>query len=185
MLGQELLDHRILFLGDEVTAESANTLVASLLMLDADDHDASIDLYINSPGGSLSDGLAVIDTMRCVAAPVSTICVGRAASMAALILAAGERGRRLITPYAEVMIHQVFAGFSGRTNDVRLATEHTMRLQALIENLLAEWTGQSVERVRQDMQVDYWMTSSEALAYGLVDALIEPTGRSSSAGKGR
>jgi ATP-dependent Clp protease protease subunit len=115
--------------------------------------------------------------MNCIAAPVSTICLGQAASMAALILAAGEPGKRLITPNAEVMIHQASAGISGHTSDIRLFTERMVRHQEHIETLLAEWTGQPVERVRADMGVDHWMTAHEALEYGLVDTVIEPVHR--------
>lgn len=174
MQSREMLDHRILFLSEEVTPASANGLVAALLLLDADDRDAQIDLYVNSPGGSVADGLAVIDAMACIAAPVSTICIGKAASMAALILAAGTPGRRLITPNAEVMIHQASAGVSGNTSDIRRFTERLVRLQDRIESLLAGWTGQTVERVREDMAVDCWMSAGEAVGYGLVDAVIEP-----------
>lgn len=174
MQSKEMLDHRILFLSEEVSPESANVLIAGLLLLDADDHEAQIDLYLNSPGGSTSDGLAIIDVMNCIAAPVSTICVGMAASMAALILAAGAPGRRLITPNAEAMIHQSSAGISGNTSDIRLFTDRMVRHQEHIERLLAGWTGRSVKRVREDMKVDHWMTAEESVEYGLVDAIVEP-----------
>ena len=174
MQSKEMLGHRILFLSEQVSAESANVLIAGLLLLDADDHEAQIDLYVNSPGGSTSDGLAIIDVMNCITAPVSTICVGMAASMAALILAAGAPGRRLITPNAEAMIHQSSAGISGSTSDIRLFTDRMVRHQEHIERLLAGWTARPVEQVREDMKVDHWMSAQESVEYGLVDAIIEP-----------
>ena len=174
MQSKEMLGHRILFLSEQVSSESANVLIAGLLLLDADDHEAQIDLYLNSPGGSTSDGLAIIDVMNCITAPVSTICVGMAASMAALILAAGAPGRRLITPNAEAMIHQSSAGISGSTSDIRLFTDRMVRHQEHIERLLAGWTGRPVEQVREDMKVDHWMSAQESVEYGLVDAIIEP-----------
>ena len=184
MQSKEMLDHRILFLSEVVTAEAANDLVAGLLLLDADDHEAQIDLYLNSPGGSMSDGMAIVDTMTCVSAPVSTICIGQAASMAALILAAGAPGRRLVTPNAEVMIHQASAGMSGHTSDIRLFTDRMVRLQEHMERLLAGWTGQTVERIREDMKIDCWMTAQEAVAYGLVDAVIEPPAQAGAVASG-
>jgi ATP-dependent Clp protease protease subunit len=168
------MSHRILFLSDEVTAEVANQLIAQLLLLDAANPEAPIDLYINSPGGSVSDGLAIIDAMYCLRAPVSTICVGKAFSMAACILAAGTPGLRLATPNAEVLIHQVAATFGGPTSDLRVYTERLTRIQERLVQLLAQWTGQPEERIRQDMQRQAFMTAEEARAYGLVDAVLEP-----------
>lgn len=181
-----LLSHRILFLSEPITAEVANRLIAELLLLDADNHEAQIDLYINSPGGSVLDGLAIIDTMQCIRAPVSTVCVGQAASMAAWILAAGAKGVRFAAPNAEVMIHQVAAAFAGQTTDIRIYTQRMMRLQERLVHMLAQWTGQPVERIQKDMEHEFFMTAEEAKAYGLVDAILEPFAKSqppSAAGK--
>lgn len=172
-----LLQHRILFLAEEVTAEVANRLVAELLLLDADDHDAPIDLYINSPGGSVVDGIAIIDAMQCVQAPVGTICVGQAVSIAAWVLAAGTRGRRAATPHAEIMLHQASAGFKGQAADVRRRAERIQRSQDSLVHLLAGWTGQDAERVRQDMDRDSFMSAEAARAYGLIDEVLEPYSR--------
>jgi ATP-dependent Clp protease protease subunit len=169
-----LLHHRILFLSEPITAEVTNRLIAQLLLLDADDHQAQIDLYINCPGGSVLDGLAIIDGMHCIQAPVSTICVGQAASMAAWILAAGTKGRRFVTPNAEVMIHQVAAGFTGQTSDIRIYTQRMIRLQERLVAMLAAWTGQTTERIQQDMQHEFFMTAQEATVYGIADAILEP-----------
>lgn len=171
---QTLLNHRILFLSEPITAEVANQLIAGLLLLDTDNHEAQIDLYINCPGGNVLDGLAIIDTMQCIQAPVSTICVGQAASMAAWILAAGARGRRFATPNAEVMLHQVVAGFAGQTSDIRIYTERVLRLQQRLVEMLAGWTGQSSERIAQDMEHEFFMAAKEAKEYGIVDAILEP-----------
>ena len=174
MAADALLSHRILFLSEPITPEVANRLIAGLLLLDADNHEAQIDLYINCPGGSVLDGLAIVDTMQCIQAPVSTICVGQAASMAAWILAAGAKGRRYATPNAEVMLHQVAASFAGQTNDVRIYAERMMRLQQRLVEMLARWTGQPVERITRDMEHEFFMTAQEAKEYGIVDAILEP-----------
>lgn len=171
---QELLRHRILFLSEPITAEVANRLIAQMLLLDADNYEAQIDLYINSPGGSVLDGLAIIDTMQCIRAPVSTVCVGQATSMAAWILAAGAKGLRFATPNAEIMIHQLATAFAGQTTDIRIYTRRMMRLQDQLVRMLAQWTKQSVERIQKDMEHEFFMTAEEAKAYGLVDAILEP-----------
>jgi ATP-dependent Clp protease protease subunit len=170
----DLLAHRILFLCEEMTAATANQLVAQLLLLDADDHQAQIDLYINSPGGSVVDGMAVIDAMQCIQAPVSTICVGQAASMAAWILAAGTRGRRVATPHAEIMLHQVSAGFKGQAADIQVQAERIRRMQDSLVRLIAGWTRQDADRIRRDMERDFFMSPDEARAYGLIDEVLEP-----------
>ncbi|MFA4029506.1 MAG: hypothetical protein GDYSWBUE_000533 [Candidatus Fervidibacterota bacterium] len=184
MEASALLSHRILFLSEPITAEVANRLIAELLLLDADNHEAQIDLYINSPGGSVLDGLAIIDTMQCIQAPVSTICVGQAASMAAWILAAGTKGRRFATPNAEVMIHQVAAAFAGQTSDIRIYTQRMVRLQERLVQMLAEWTGQPIERIQKDMEHEFFMTAEEAKAYGIVDAILEPFAKPTAAADG-
>jgi len=173
-----LMSHRILFLSDEVTAEVANRLIAQLLLLDAANPEASIDLYINSPGGSVPDGLAIIDAMHCIRAPVSTICVGKAFSVAACILAAGTPGLRFATPNAEVLLHQVAAAFEGPASDIRVYTERVTRLQDRLVEMLARWTGQPPERIRRDMERQSFMTAEEARAYGLIDAVLEPVVKS-------
>ena len=172
---RELVQHRIVFLAEPVNPESANRLIAQLLRLDADSHDRPIDLYVNCPGGSVSDGIAIIDAMHCIQAPVGTTCIGQAASMAAWILAAGTPGRRCATPNAEVMIHQVAGGFSGSAADVQVHTRHMLRLQQRLVDMLAAWTGQTPDRITQDMERDFFMTAHEAMAYHLIDEVLEPS----------
>jgi ATP-dependent Clp protease protease subunit len=169
-----LRGYRILFLSEAITAEVANRLIAELLLLDADNHQAQIDLYINCPGGSVLDGLAIVDAMQCIQAPVSTICIGQAASMAAWVLAAGAKGRRFATPNAEIMIHQVAASFAGQTADIRIYAQRMLRLQARLVEMLAQWTGQPPAQIEKDMEHEFFMTAEEARAYGLVDAILEP-----------
>lgn len=169
-----LLSHRILFLGEPITSEVVNRITADLLLLDADNHESRIDLYINCPGGSVLDGLAIIDTIQCIRAPVSTICVGQAASMAAWILAAGKKGERYATPNAEIMIHQVAAAFAGQTSDIRLYTQRMLRLQDRLVQMLAKWTGQPARRIAKDMEREFFMSAEEAVNYGIVDAILEP-----------
>jgi len=169
-----LLSYRILFLSEPITAEVANRLIAQLLLLDADDHEAQIDLYINSPGGSVLDGLAIIDTMACIQAPVSTICVGQAASMAAWLLAAGTKGIRLAAPNAEIMIHQAATSFAGQTTDIRIYTRRMINLQKRLLELMVQWTGQSIKRIKKDMEHEFFMSAEEAKDYGIVDRVLEP-----------
>lgn len=169
-----LLQNRILLLSEQVTAETSNRLISELLLLDAADHSSRIDLYINSPGGVVSDGLAIIDAIRCIQAPVSTVCIGQAASMAAWILAAGARGQRYASPNAEVMIHQVAAGFSGPAAHIKVMAERTMRLQRRLIELLAEFTGQTLQRIEEDLERDCFLAADQALAYGMIDAILEP-----------
>jgi ATP-dependent Clp protease protease subunit len=168
-----LFRYRILFLSGPITAEAANRLIAQLLLLDAEDPEAQIDLYINCPGGNVVDGLAIIDAMRCIRSPVSTICVGQAASMAAWILAAGTRGKRFATPNAEIMIHQVAAEFSGQTSTIRRYTERMVHLQERLIEMLARWTEQPTERIREDMEHEMFMTAEKAKDYGIVDEVLE------------
>jgi ATP-dependent Clp protease protease subunit len=170
----ELRKHRILRLSGKVTTDTADALISQLLLLDADDGQAPIDLYINSHGGYLSDGLAIIDAMQLVQAPVSTICVGTAASMAAVILAAGAKGRRLLTPNSEVMIHQMSGAHKGPESDLAIYAEHLMDQQKRLEALLAGFSGKTKEQVHRDMDRDRFMTAEETLAYGLVDEILKP-----------
>ena len=175
---EALLRHRILFLSEPVNSISANRLIGQLLLLDADNPESPIDLYINSMGGTVLDGLAVIDTMQCIQAPVSTFCIGQAASMAAWILAAGTPGRRYAAPNAEIMIHQMAAGIQGETSDIEVHAQRILRLQDRLIHMFAKWTQQSADKVRKDMERDFFMTSEEALNYGIIDAILEPFTRS-------
>lgn len=173
MNGSDLIKHRILFLSEEVTREAANRLISELLLLDSGDPEAPIDLYINSPGGSILDGLAIIDAMDCIRAPVSTICVGQAASMGAWILAAGTKGRRYATPNAEIMIHQASGGFRGQTAVVRVYAARMARLQEKLVKMLAGRTGQKGTKILRDMEVEHFMTAAEAKRYGIIDKIID------------
>jgi ATP-dependent Clp protease protease subunit len=172
MHNPEFLQHRILFLSEEVNRESANRIISGLLLLDAADKEAPIDFYINSPGGSIIDGLAIIDTMRCIHAPVGTICLGQAASMAAWILAFGAKGRRMATPHAEIMIHQASGGFHGQTAVMRVYAERMARLQDELVAMLAIRTGQAPSRILRDIEVEHYMSATEAKRYGIVDKII-------------
>ena len=169
-----LLQHRVIFLNRSLSAETANALIEQLLLLDALDHGAPIDFYINCAGGSVTDGLALLDVMACIAAPISTICVGQASSMAAWVLAAGTPGLRRATPHAEVMIHQVAGGFSGHADDIQFYAQRVVRLQQRLVQLLAAHSGQPSEKIGADMARDFFMSAREALAYGLIDAVVEP-----------
>ncbi|MEI7909483.1 MAG: ATP-dependent Clp protease proteolytic subunit [Verrucomicrobiota bacterium] len=172
MENSDFLKHRILFLNEEVTRKSSNQVISGLLLLDAADREAPIDFYINSPGGSILDGLAIIDAMRCIRAPVTTICLGQAASMAAWILAFGTRGKRMATPHAEVMIHQASGGIQGQTAVMRVYAERMARLQESLVSMLAERTGQSHKQILQDIEVEHYMSAVEAKKYGIIDKII-------------
>jgi len=169
-----LLSHRIIFLSEEINTHTANRIISQLLLLEANDQKEPIDLYINSPGGSVSDGLAIVDTIQCIRAPVSTICIGLAASMGAWILAAGKKGRRFATPNAEIMIHQLFSGFKGHPEDLQVYTNRIVRHQQSLVNMLSEWTGQPEKKIQTDIQRDYFMNAAEALRYGIIDEILEP-----------
>src|SRR5438477_10469770 len=170
-----LLRNRIIFLGTPVTDEVANTIVAQLLFLQQDDSDREIHLYINSPGGDADAGLAIYDTMQLVAPPVSTTCVGMAASAAAVILAGGARGKRLSLPNSRMLIHQASAGVQGTAADIEVHAREILRLNARIKELLAADTGQSVERIGLDINRDFWMSAIEAREYGLIDTIVGTT----------
>ncbi len=174
MQSTSLLEHRILFLSGMVETDIANHLVSSLLLLDADDHETPIDFYINSPGGSLVDSMAIIDTMQCIQAPVRTICVGQAASAAAFLLAAGAKGDRVATPNAEMMIHQVNANIEGSAVDMQVQARRVIRMQDNMIDMLASWTGQTKERLEKDMDRDFYLTATQAKEYGLIDQVLEP-----------
>ena len=167
-----LLKDRIILLGDEVNNATANAIIAQLLFLEADDPDKDIFLYINSPGGSVSAGLAIYDTMNFIKPDVSTVCLGMAASMGAFLLAAGAKGKRFALPNSEIMIHQPMGGASGQATDIAIHAEHILRTRENLNKILAERTGQSLEQIKQDTERDTFMTAEQAKAYGLVDEVM-------------
>jgi len=167
-----LLKERIVFLGDEVNSTTAGLVVAQMLFLEAEDPEKDIHFYIDSPGGSVSDGLAIYDTMQYVKCDVSTICIGMAASMGAFLLAGGAKGKRLILPNAEVMIHQPLGGAQGQATEIQIAAEHILRTKKRLNEMLAENTGQPLEKVSADTERDNWMSAEEAKEYGLVDRVV-------------
>lgn len=167
-----MLKDRIIFLGDEIDDNVANLVVAQLLFLDAEDSEKDINLYINSPGGSVTAGLAILDTMNYIKADVSTICVGLAASMGAVLLSSGAKGKRFALPNAEVMIHQPLGGARGQASDIRIHADWITKTKTKLNNILSENTGQSFEKVEEDTDRDNFMTADEAKEYGLVDEVI-------------
>ena len=173
-----LLNDRIIFLGGEIDDNVANLVIAQLLFLDHEDSKKDIHLYINSPGGSVTAGLAIIDTMNFIKSDVSTICVGIAASMGALILSSGKKGKRFSLPNSEVMIHQVMGGAEGQASDIAINAKHILRTKDTLNKILADNTGKKFEQVEKDSDRDYWMTSDEAKKYGIVDEIIsKPKGK--------
>lgn len=169
-----LLKDRIIFLGGEVDDDTANIIVAQMLFLEADDPDKDIFLYINSPGGSVSAGMAIFDTMQYIKCEVSTICVGLAASMGAFLLTAGAKGKRRALPNAEIMIHQPSGGARGQATDMNIQVEQILRIKKRLNTILAERTGQPVEKIAADTERDNYLTAAEAKDYGLIDEIIEP-----------
>jgi len=167
-----LLNERIIFLGGPIDDHVANLIIAQLLYLDHTDSKKDIYLYINSPGGSVTAGLAIIDTMNFVKSDISTICVGIAASMGALILSSGKKGKRFSLPNSEVMIHQVMGGTEGQASDIAINAKHILRTKDTLNKILAQNTNKKVEQVEKDSDRDYWMTSDEAKKYGIVDEII-------------
>ena len=167
-----LLKDRIIFLGEEVNDVTASLVVAQLLFLAAEDPDKDINLYINSPGGSVTAGMAIYDTMQYIKPDVSTICIGMAASMGAFLLAGGAKGKRIALPNAENMIHQPSGGARGQATDIRIHAENILRTKAKLNQILAENTGKPVEEVERDTERDNFMSAEEAKAYGLIDAVI-------------
>ena len=168
-----LLNDRIIMLSEEVNDTTASLVVAQLLYLEAQDPDKEIQFYINSPGGSVSAGMAIYDTMNYIKCDVSTICIGMDASMGAFLLAAGTKGRRMALPNAEIMIHQPSAGTKGKVTDMEIDLEHFLRIKERINRILSEKTGQPVETIKQDTERDHWITAQEAKDYGLIDLVIE------------
>ena len=169
-----LLKDRVVFLGSAIDDQVANAIVAQLLFLETDNPDADINLYINSPGGSVTAGMAIFDTMNYIKCPVRTVCVGLAASMGAFLLMAGEKGKRLALPNSEVMIHQPSGGASGQATDVTIHAEWLLRTKNKMNGLMAEMTGQPLEKIAHDVERDYFMTAQEALEYGIIDEIYQP-----------
>ena len=167
-----LLMDRIIFLGSEVDDDLANIIVAQLLFLASQDSEKDISLYINSPGGSVTAGLAIYDTMQYIKADVSTICVGMAASMGAFLLAAGAKGKRIALPNAEIMIHQPSGGSRGQASDIKTQADQILRIRETLNKILAENTGRSVEQIALDTERDHFLTAQEAMEYGLIDKVI-------------
>ncbi len=167
-----LLKDRIIFLGEEVTDLSANLVVAQLLFLESEDPGKDIQLYINSPGGSVSAGLAIYDTMQYIKCDVSTICIGLAASMGAFLLAGGKKGKRFALPNAQIMIHQPSGGARGQASDIKIAAEEILKTRKRLNECLAANTGQPIEVIEADTERDNYMTAEEAMAYGLIDTVI-------------
>ena len=168
-----LLKDRIIFLGSEIVDDVANSIVAQMLFLESEDPDKDINIYINSPGGSVTAGLAIYDTMQYIKPQVSTICVGLAASMAAILLAGGAKGKRLALPNAEVMIHQPLGGARGQASDIEIQAKNIIKTKERMNRILASHTGQDYETVARDTDRDNYMTADEALKYGLIDKIIE------------
>ena len=167
-----LLRDRIIFLGDEVSDGLANSIIAQLLVLESEDPKKEVSLYINSPGGSVTAGLAIYDTMQYINAPVSTICIGQAYSMAAVLLAAGAKGRRFMLPNARVMLHQPLGGFSGQATDIDIQAREMLHLKKTLIGIVATHCGKPVEQVKEDTDRDYYLGGDEAKAYGLVDEVV-------------
>ena len=173
-LYSRLLKDRIIFLADEITDQVANIVVAQLLFLEMDNPDADISLYINSPGGSITAGMAIYDTMNYIKCDVRTVCVGMAASMGAFLLMAGEKGKRFALPNAEVMIHQPSGGAQGQATDVTIQAEWLLRTKKKMNGLMSEMTGQPLEIIERDVERDHFMSAEAALKYGIVDEIYQP-----------
>ena len=168
-----LLKDRIIFLGEEVNDVTAGLVVSQLLFLESEDPDKDINLYINSPGGSVTAGMAIYDTMQYVKCDVSTMCMGMAASMGAFLLSGGTKGKRLALPNAEIMIHQPSGGAQGQATEIEIAAEHILRTKKKLNTILSENTGQPYETIVKDTERDNWLTAQEALEYGLIDKVME------------
>ena len=168
-----LLNDRIVFLSEEVNDVTASLVVAQLLYLEAQDADKEISLYINSPGGSISSGMAIYDTMNFIKCDVSTICIGMAASMGSFLLAAGTKGKRIALPNSEIMIHQPLGGMQGQATDIKIHADHILRIKDKMNRILAENTGKPLKTIEKDTERDNFMTAQEALEYGLIDKIYE------------
>jgi ATP-dependent Clp protease protease subunit len=168
-----LLKDRIVFLGVGVDNDVANLVIAQFLYLESEDPDKEIHFYINSPGGLVSAGLAIYDTMQYIKAPISTYCMGQAASMAAILLAAGEKGKRYALPHSRILIHQPMGGFSGQATDVEIQAKEILRLKQELNEILAQHTAQPIDRIERDTDRDYYMSGDQAKEYGLIDSVIQ------------
>ena len=168
-----LLNDRIIFLGEEINDVTASLVVAQLLYLEAQDPEKDISLYINSPGGSVTAGMAIYDTMNFIKCDVSTICIGMAASMASFLLAAGTKGKRIALPNSEILIHQPLGGMQGQASDIKIHADHILRIKDKMNRLLSEMTGQPIERVVADTDRDNYLTPEQALEYGLIDKVFD------------
>jgi len=167
-----LLKDRIIFMGEQVHDGMANTVIAQMLFLESEDPDKDINLYINSPGGSVTAGLAIYDTMQYIRPDIATICMGQATSMGALLLAAGAKGKRYALPHARVMIHQPLGGAQGQATDIDIQAKEILKIKELIHEILVKHTGQALEKIRHDTERDYFMDAEEAVRYGIVDRII-------------
>ena len=171
-----LLKDRIIFLSEDVNHVTASLIIAQMLFLESEDPDKEISFYINSPGGSITDGMAIVDTMNYIKCPVSTICVGLAASMGSVLLTCGAKGKRFATPNSEILIHQPLiggGGLSGQTTEIKIHADHMVKTREKLNKLLSEKTGQSLEQIEKDTERDHYMTAQEALEYGLIDEIID------------
>ncbi len=167
-----LLKDRIIFMGEQVHGDMANTVIAQMLFLESEDPDKDISLYINSPGGSITAGLAIYDTIQYIRPDVSTICMGQSTSMSALLLAAGAKGKRYALPHARIMIHQPLGGVQGQATDIDIQAKEILKIKETIHRILTEHTGQAIEKIQQDTERDFFMDSEEALEYGIIDKVI-------------
>ena len=169
-----LLRERIIFLGEEIDDELANSIVAQLLLLDSENSEKDIMLYINSPGGVITAGMAIYDTIKSIRSDVSTICIGEAASMGAFLLSAGTKGKRMALPSARIMIHQPLGGAQGQATDIELEAKEILRMKSMLNGLLAEHTGQPIEKIQEDTERDHYLSAQQAMEYGLIDKVILP-----------
>jgi ATP-dependent Clp protease, protease subunit len=167
-----LLKDRIIFMGEQVHDGMANTIIAQMLFLESEDPDKDINVYINSPGGSVTAGLAIYDTMQYIKSSITTICMGQASSMAALLLAAGEKGKRYALPHSRIMIHQPLGGAQGQATDIDIQAREILKIRELIHHILVKHTGQTLESIRRDTERDFFMDAEEALRYGIIDRVI-------------
>lgn len=167
-----LLRERIIFLGEEIDDDMANSIVAQLLLLDSENPEKDIMLYINSPGGAITAGMAIYDTMKLIKADVSTICLGEAASMGAFLLSGGTKGKRMALPSARIMIHQPLGGAKGQATDIEIEAKEIMRMKNMLNQLMSEHTGQPIEKIKEDTERDHYLSAQEAIEYGLIDKVI-------------
>ncbi len=170
-----LLKDRIIFLSEDVNHVTASLVIAQMLFLESEDPDKEISFYINSPGGSITDGMAIVDTMNYIKCPVTTICIGMAASMGSVLLACGAKGKRYATPNSEILIHQplISGGLAGQTTEIKIHADHMVKTREKLNKLLSEKTGQTLEQIEKDTERDHYMTAEEALEYGLIDEIID------------